>query len=290
MSFKYNHIKKFGTMAIAIGLFFGCQPDEIDEGNGLTDPNVDASFTISPIEGKTNRYLLEAQTQNVISSQWDFGDGVFKGKMTEEVFYPDAGTYNITHIAVGRGGAKGSLTKELVVETSDPVAGNLVQGGKFANEDDYAKWTILKINPSGSEWVFNEGSATLYSTESSSQQGIYQTIEVKKDKVYTIDMKVSGGANQDTWFEIYAGTTVPQEGSDYTDTRIMGLNTWDGCGNEAFSGKLSQIGCVKNSQTETVSNEVTFEQDGTIYLVIRGGGASVAPEGITITDVEMRGS
>lgn len=285
-------IKSYQSILMAllsVWIFTGCQPDEVDSGNGLSDPSVDASFTITPVDGAVNRYILQAQTTNVISSKWDVGDGVYSGKMTEEVFFPDAGTYSISHTAVGRGGATNTVTKELIVEQSDPVAGNLVLGGKFADADDHAKWTILNISAGGAAWTFNDGSATIHAS-GWNQQGIYQTIEVEKDKEYSIDMLVSGGANTDTWFEVYAGTTPPVTGSDYTDTRIMGLSTWNGCGNATFSGRLSVIGCVSNSQTESISNKVVFDTAGTIYLVIRSGGSALAPEGITITNVEFRGS
>ncbi|MCM5664022.1 hypothetical protein [Galbibacter mesophilus] len=283
--------KKIPVLAFAVTAFFtSCLPDEINEGNGLSDPNVDASFVITPIEGKSNMYLFEAQTQYVISSRWDFGSGLLPGKMTEEVFFPDAGTYEIVHEAVGRGGLTGQSSQELVVETSDPTAGNLVVGGRFETEEDHAQWNRLKISDSGSEWVFNDGSATIFSTEQWSQQGIYQAIEVEKEKEYAIDMVVSGEANTDTWLEVYAGTKIPVTGEAYDDTKVMGLSTWDGCGNATFSGKLSNLGCIPNTTTNTLSNKISFSESGTIYLLIRSGGGAMNPKGITITNVEMRGS
>ncbi|MCF8713753.1 hypothetical protein JM658_02850 [Joostella atrarenae] len=291
MVFKNIFNRKTLVAAIAVSaIISSCQPEEINEGNGLSDPNVDASFMITEIEGESNVFLFEAQTENVISSKWDFGAGLLPGKMTEEVFFPDAGTYEIVHQAIGRGGLTGTVTQELVVETSDPVAGNIVLGGTFETSEDHSNWNTLKISDSGSEWVFNEGSATIFSTEQWSQTGIYQAIEVEKDKEYSIDMLVSGEANGDTWLEVYAGTSVPVEGQAYEDTKIMGISTWDGCGTAKFSGKLSNVGCIENTQTKTVSNKVTFAESGTIYLLIRSGGGSMNPAGITISNVEMRGS
>lgn len=276
---------------MGLGTIIACQPDDFSGGNGLGDPNVDASFTITPVEGEMNRYLLEAQTTNVIASWWDTGDGMVAGKMKQKVFFPDKGTYTIAHTAVGRGGLTNTSTQELVVEESDPVAGNMVEGGKFENAEDHSKWTILNISNSGAEWKFNDGSATIYSTQEWAQQGLYQAIEVEKDRVYSIDMLVSaeGGFNN-TWFEVFAGTTPPVQGVEYTDNKIMGLSTWDGCATAAFSGRLSNVGCVKNSNTDSIDNTVSFAESGTIYLVIRSGGQNFDPAGITITNVEMRGS
>ena len=257
------------AVILTISTISSCQPDELGTGNGLSDPNVDASFTVTPIEGVTNRYRLEAQTSNVLSSKWDTGDGVFSGKMIEEVFFPDAGTYTVTHIAIGKGGVTNSSSKEIVVA----VSGNLVKGGKFEDATAHSEWTIQPISDSGASWVLNDGSATIFSTSAWAQQGIYQSIEVEKDKEYAIDMKVSGGGGFiETWFEVYVGTTVPVDGVEYT------------------SGRLTNLGCVKNSKTDAIDNTITFAESGTIYLYIRSGGNVYDPAGITITNVEMRGT
>ena len=54
-----------------------CQPDAVGVGNGLTDTNVDASFTITPVEGAVNKFTLSAQKTNVIASKWDIGEGTY---------------------------------------------------------------------------------------------------------------------------------------------------------------------------------------------------------------------
>ena len=286
--FKIINIKYFYFIMVlgSAGLITSCQPDEIGAGNGLADPDVDATFIVKPIDGKPNNFTLEAATDNVISSMWNVGDGFYKGNMTEELFLPDAGTYTISHTAVGRGGATNTTSQEVVVAQSDPVAGNLVKGGKFENDEDKSQWTVLNISDSGTFWTFNEGSATVIGG-GNNQQGIYQAIEVEANKEYTIDMKVwGGGVTVNTWFEVYASTTQLQfKISDYSaDGRRMGLSTWDGCGSDAFEGKLSVIGCVGSG------NKVTFDQSGTIYLVVKSGGKSLGSTGISITNVEMRGS
>ncbi len=277
-------------LVFSLGAMISCHPNDSIDGNGPADPNVDASFTITLIEGVTNRYLLESQGDNVIASKWDIGTGSYSGSTKEEIFLPDAGTYNIMHTVIGRGGETNTSNLELIVPQSDPIAGNIIEGGKLENATDHAKWTALSISASGAELVFNEGSATIFSTQEWAQQGIYQAIEVVKDKEYTIDMLVSGGAGfSNTWFEVYAGTIPPVQGQEYSDNKIMGLSTWDGCATEAFSGSLSTIGCVKNANTDSVNNTVTFTESGTIYLVIRSGGQSYDPAGITVTNIEMRG-
>ena len=284
--FKIFDIKFFYFILVlgTTGIMTSCQPDEIGSGNGLADPEVNANFSVTPVEGEPNRFTLQATTENVISSMWNLGDGFYKGQMTEDLFLPDAGTYTIYHTAIGRGGETNTVSQEVVVSQSDPVAGNLVQGGKFENDEDKNQWTVLNISASGTIWSFNDGSATI-TGGGYNQQGIYQAIEVQANKEYTIDMKVWGTGAVNTWFEVYASVTAPVQGSDYSaDGRRMGLSTWDGCANGPFEGKLSIVGCVGSG------NKVTFEQSGTIYLLIKSGGESLGSTGISITNVEMRGS
>jgi len=290
LNISLKRYKRIGLAIAGSTILFACQPDDFSGGNGLSDPNVDASFTITQIAGSSNRYLLAAQPNGVLSSKWDIGAGIYIGDMNETIFLPDAGVYTISHIAVGRGGSTNTESQELVVPESDPLAGNLVEGGKFDTAEDIAKWTILPIGDPGAAWSFNDGKATIHSDGDYHQQGIYQAIEVVKDMEYTIDMSVSGGTFNNSWFEVYAGTTPPVPGPDYTDNKVMGLSTWDGCATAPFSGRLSSVGCVKNSKTDTVTNIVKFDASGTIYLVIRSGGEGYDAGGITVDNIEFRGN
>ncbi|SFD26158.1 hypothetical protein [Flavobacterium phragmitis] len=277
-------------MAAVLGLT-SCQPDDSIVNNGLTNDNVDASFTITPVDGKVNTYKLVAQPKGVMKSLWDTGAGEFVGKMEQEISLPDAGIYTIVHTAIGAGGGKATVSKDLVVATSDPLKGNLVQGSSFTTAADQAKWTVLNLSATGAAfWSFANNSATIHSSGGWAQEGIYQAIDVVKDKEYTIDMKVSSPSGSDeTWLEVYAGKSVPQSGVEYKDNKVMGLSTWDGCAKAGFSGMLSVVGCVKNDKTGTVSNVVKFSESGKIYLLIRSGGNTFTKDGITISKVEFRG-
>ncbi len=278
---------------LVFSIFISCQPDDVGSGNGIVGTDLDAGFTITPVANVTNRYILEAQTKtDVISDWWDIGDGsgVYQGYTKEQIFVPDAGTYTISHFTVSKGGHKTSTSKPLVVALSDPLAGNLVKGGKFLNATDYAQWTKLELSPNA-DWVFSPGGATVYSSGGWAQEGIYQAINVVANQKYSLDMLIkTTGTFSDTWFEVYVGKTVPVTGKDYGDNRIMGVSTWDGCGTAPFSGKLSVVGCIKNSVTNTMNNTFTFPNSGTVYLVIRSGGNGFSPAGITISNVELRGT
>lgn len=283
---KFNMIKnKYGSILpglLCSLLLLGCQPEDSFGDNGLTDTSMDATFTIEPVDGEPNRFVLQAQAEDYLLSKWDVGEGQYQGKAKEEIFLPDAGSYTITHIAVGAGGGTSSSTQELLVAQSDPNAGNLVVGGKFETADDIAQWTILNISASGAIWTFESGGATINAT-GSNQQGIFQAIEVQGGKSYTIDMNVSGNGATDTWFEVFLSTQAPVQFSDYSaDGKRMSLNTWAGCGSTPFSGKLSQLGC------DGSGNVVSFDADATVYLVIKCGGGNVG--GITVDNVELRGT
>lgn len=285
---KLKNIARFFTLGLATVVLFSCQPEEWGDGNGLYDTDLDASFTITPVSDSNNTYLLSANG-SYISSSWDLGTGAgfYSGGGTEEIFLPDAGTYSISHKVVGKGGVSETTSQELEVEVSDPVAGNIVKGGLFEDADDHAEWTVLNISDSGAYWTFNEGSATIVAS-GWNQQAIYQAIDVVADKEYKIDMVVSGEGNDETWFEVMASTVEPIQGQDYANDVVMGLNTWGGCGTGTISGLLSSVGCVGNSYSDSISNSVTFDTSGTIYLVIKCGGNQTP--GISISRVEMRGS
>jgi len=270
------------SFIVALGLLTSCQPSDISEGNGIESTQLDASFTITPISGAINKYLVKATSTNYITSKWDIGNGepAFVGKMEEEIYFPDAGTYTVKHYAIGIGGLSYVAEQSVVVETSDPAA-NLIQGGLFATAEDHAKWTVLEIS-SGSFWTFNDGSASITTGGGWSQQGIYQAIEVEAGQKYSIDMNVSSTVGLvNTWFEVYASTTPPVQGSDYTSgTVVRSINTWAGCGLEPFDGPLSIIGCGNNGGL------ITFPSSGTAYLVIKCGAEGTPT--ITITDVQFR--
>lgn len=285
MKIIINKIVSAFFMILTCSALTSCQPDEETSGNGLSDPNVDATFTVLQTDEAGNKFQVEGQTANILRHQWELGDGspAYFSEFTQDIFFPDAGTYTIKHTAFGRGGLSNTTMQEIVVATSDPVAGNLVKGGKFENAEDYAEWTVLNIGNPGTTWTFNPGTATI-SGGGWNQQAIYQAIQVEANKEYSIDMIVSGAGAVNTWFEVYASPTAPTPGTDYSaDGRRIGLSTWDGCATSAFNGKLSIVGCVGSG------NVVSFPQAGTIYLLIKCGGENIGTTGITIDNVEFRG-
>src|SRR6201999_1589760 len=118
-------------------------------------------------------------------------NGAAIGTATQPVFLPDAGTYTITHYAVGKGGATFTANKTITVATSDPARGNLVQGGKFETADDEAKWTRLIISQPAVVWT-RTGGKMVATGGSYGHSAIYQAITVEANKDYRFAMQVSG--------------------------------------------------------------------------------------------------
>lgn len=272
-------------MLIGLG---GCTPDSAYVNNGLRS-DLNATFTIAPIQGKPNYYLATNTTVGVMQTKWDFGkgSGFATGKDVDTVFYPDAGSYTVNMKAMGKGGMIYDAAPATVnVPLSDPKAGNLVKGGKFDAGDD-AQWTKLNISAGVS---FNLVDGKMVATGGGwGHAAIYQAIQVEANKTYRLGMLVSGSGASDTWFEVYLGSVQPTQGSDYGNGgNLMGLNTWTGCGNSPFNGNLSSIACTGSLVGK--NGAITFTQSGTVYLVIKTGGANLGASGISVDNVEFRGS
>lgn len=267
-------------------LFVTCSKKSVID-RGLTETNLDASFTITTIN--TNNYIARVKDSSYILSKWDFGNGSGPnvGKSTQPIFLPDAGTYQITHYAVGKGGATFTSNQTINVATSDPAHGNLVQGGKFETATDDSKWTRLTISAPAVTWTMANGKMTA-TGGNWGHSAIYQAITVEANKDYRFAMQVSGSGATDTWFEVYFGTVVPVQNVDYTSGGIqISLNTWTGCGNTTFNGNIATIGCAGALVGQ--NGKVRFTTAGTIYLLIKSGGANLGTTGISIDNVELRG-
>lgn len=278
---KYIH--KSLLLGTAVFFLASCSPDTVDgDGNGITQNAADASFTVS--KTAENRYTLKRNYNNYLNSRWNIdGDGFNNGKEEEKLFLPDAGTYVVQHQAIGIGGVvAGESSQSIVVPASDPVSGNMIQGGRFDTPAEIAKWSVHTISPSGAEWIFSNGVATIV-TSNSNQKAIYQAVQVEAGKKYSIDMVASSKtALEDTWFEVYVLNSIPASGQDLSGTVYRNINTWDGCGKAAFQGKVSVVGCNSGKNGGVYTATAT----GTVYLAIKCGGKTV--NGLSIDKVEFR--
>jgi hypothetical protein len=282
---KKNFLKYILPIAIA-GLFTGCDKKEFTE-RPLTESSLEAGFTVTTVNA--NNYIAQVKDSSYIASKWDFGTGAGPtiGKATERIFFPDAGSYKITHYAIGKGGSTFTSEQTVNVATSDPTKGNLVKGGKFETADDEAKWTRITISAPAVTWTRTAGKLVAMGG-SGGHSAIYQAIAVEANKDYRFAMQVSGSGATDTWFEVYFGATAPADLSDYTNGGIrIALNTWAGCGNSTFNGNIATIGC--GGSLVGKNGVIKFATAGTVYLLIKTGGANLGTTGISIDNVELRG-
>lgn len=273
--------------AATLSMAAACKKEKVED-RGLTETNLDASFTLTPVPGKMNTFFAQVKDSSYIASKWDFGNGsIVIGRASQEIFLPDAGVYTITHYAIGKGGATFSSSQTVTIATSDPARGNLVQGGKFETADDEARWTKFTISDPAVVWA-RSGGKMVATGGNWGHSAIYQAITVEANKDYRFAMQVSGSGATDTWFEVYFGTATPVPNSDYSSGGIaIALNTWAGCGNTTFSGNIATIGCAGALVGQ--NGKIRFSQAGTIYLLIKTGGANLGTSGISIDNVELRG-
>ena len=271
-----------------------CTSDRVDgDGNGLTPTNSDASFTVT--KTSENHYKLTSSNNNYISSKWDLGDGggFGTGPNTYDVFIPDEGTYNVQHQIICQGGMIGGTASQTIkVDKSDPAAGNMIQGGKFADAADVAKWSLAFPNPSNTAlWVWDlTNKKATFTAKGWDRNVMYQAVEVVAGRKYKADAVVSSKGVSDSWFEIYVGYTKPTANTDYTgdgndSTWLRGINTWAGSGSSAFSGKISIVGSKNSNNPDGI---FTATKSGVAYFAIRSGGNDMK-DGISITNIEFRG-
>ena len=107
------------VMVISISsLVISCKYDVKDLG-----PKPDASFTITPVTGQVNKYVLTSTSTNSFRYDWDKADGAgyVQGKSVDTVYFADAGTYALKLLAYGQSGIDSAM-QNLVVAADDPAA------------------------------------------------------------------------------------------------------------------------------------------------------------------------
>jgi PKD repeat protein len=147
---KSFNLYKTGLIAALFALFFfACKYDVRDLG-----PKPTASFTVTPVAGQTNKYLLTSTSANAFRYQWDKanGAGLVEGKAVDTVYFPDAGTYKVKLFVFGHSGTD-SASQDIIVAANDPAAQTPL---KILTGNSSKKW---KLAPeAGALWVGDAGS------------------------------------------------------------------------------------------------------------------------------------
>lgn len=107
-----------GAILVTTVSIFSCKYDVRD-----LSPTPDASFTITPVAGQTNKYLLSSTSSNAFRFDWDKADGkgFLQGKQVDTVYFPDKGSYNVKLLAYGQSGMD-SAVQVVSVTADDPAA------------------------------------------------------------------------------------------------------------------------------------------------------------------------
>lgn len=269
-----KNILKIGMVILITSLLWiSCDPQEDDKIDiGMPPAEEDLSFTVT--EGANNYFTFVNTSSLAGIARWDFDNGEKGSGDSDSTQFRKKGDYNITLSLAAKGGV-GSITKTVSV-ASDIIIPNLIENGEF-NDDQL--WTIMPLSD-GVNVSFTDGKA-VWTGGGWGQVGIYQEIQVEANKMYQIDMDISGSGSSETWFEVYLGMAVPVSGSDYSDGgTLLGLNTWDGCGTAEFASKFTAVSCSGDAV-----GAVEFSTSGSAFLVIRGGGGNLGT--ISIDNVEV---
>ncbi len=270
---KTTKVIIYTLMIGTVALFSSCDDDDVVYPAPTAE---DAIFIFSVDTENPNTVNFSAvESDNNWYTHWDFGDGSSaEGYETNKVFLR-AGDYNVRFKVFTRGGAAESI--QTIVINEDFEGPNVLLNGEFNGGDE---WTVLPISD-GVDVNFT-GDKAVWTGGNYGQTGIYQPVHVEANVPYQIDMEVSGDGLTDSWYEVYIGSAIPIAGQDYTDGGIrLGLNTWAGCGNEAFDNSLTEISCVGEG-----NGLVEFDFTGTVYLVIRGGGSAYG-SGLSLDNASM---
>jgi len=185
MKLKTIAVHSFPLMLFALIALFnaGCSPDkDVDLGSKPAS----ASFTMTPVAGRNNTYLLTSTSPGAIGWQWNKGTGNFvKGKEIDTAYFPLKGTYKVELRAFGRGGYV--TAEQSVTVTSDDILNN-------------AQFKLLtakswKLDPAdGSIIVGTEGNPAQYF-------GGGAIADCQKDDIYTFStaLKLTYNANGATF-------------------------------------------------------------------------------------------
>ena len=262
-----------------IGILFtitGCS-DDIESAIPPTSEDAIFSYSFDP-DNPNKVYFTAEPAVSTWYIHWSFGDNTSYdlGLETSKVF-TKKGDYEVEFKIFTEGGTA-SYIQTVTIE-SDFEGPNILRNGDFSEGDEF--WSVLPISD-GVDVSMDNNNAQ-WTGGGWGQVGIYQAVHVLANNTYQITMDIKGGPLTDSWFEVYIGMEPPVAGQDYADGGMrMALNTWEGCGNEPFDGPFSEYSCVGSGAT------FEFPTEGTVYFVIRGGGADYGDVGVTVDNIAIR--
>jgi hypothetical protein len=198
-------------------LLFSCTKQEANSSYEVYPPvdSLTATFTVTPVAGSDTKFVVTNTTKGAcVGTYWnlDQGAGYAGGKVSDTVFFPLAGTYNITMQAADKRGRLYTAPPVKVTTTSnDPRY--LLKGGQMRPGDD-AAWSHFDQGAPNGVWVLAGGNYTV--TGNPKNSGIYQAVQLVAGKKYNISITSAATSYNSTWGEVWIGKNQPANGSDYS--------------------------------------------------------------------------
>lgn len=155
--------------AVIGSMLYSCKKYEVK----ALGPKPAASFTVTPVAGRPNTYLLSSTSTNSFRYDWDKATGSYlQGKQVDTAYFIFSGTYTVKLFVYGQSGVD-SASQVINVAASDPTACAGTQLG-FITSCTSKKWKLdpdagaYKVGPNpndGSWWQNSLGDVTARSCE-----------------------------------------------------------------------------------------------------------------------------
>jgi hypothetical protein len=165
-------------------VFSGCSPDS----SGALGEPATASFTLTPVAGRVNTYVLQSTSAGAWGFQWDKGTGTFvKGKEIDTAYFPSKGTYTVKLRAFANGG------HTMAEQTVDIAVDDIVNNAQFKLLTA-TKWKLDASDGANAIIVGTERNPAEYAPGG-------PLADCQKDDVYTFttDFKLSYEGNGSTF-------------------------------------------------------------------------------------------
>ncbi|MBK5722201.1 PKD domain-containing protein [Dysgonomonas sp. Marseille-P4677] len=233
--------------------------DQVSSEPILVAGRLEPSFSYTPELG-LSVFFNGTVSKNIVSAEWDFGDGKTGGGLTISHTFPAEGEYTIKMKATGLLGDVEEFSQKIQVNKNM----NLLKGsGMDADAEQY--WKVLL---DGMSLTFGyEGDKPITGTGPCFRFGgivgnagslIYQGVQVEAGKRYKLSAQIKAPAGGKKGFlQFYiapsansAADFIEQNGNPNTN-HFLALNTWNGWGSNdtsvAVDGDLYEI-CQWNGQ------------------------------------------
>jgi hypothetical protein len=154
-------------------------------------------------------------------------------------------------------------------------AQNVFTDGTF---DDPSAWTVIQQNGNNNAMAtIADGVAKFDVVDATAGWGaeghvaIYKAFTVDDTGFYQFDADVITDGLGEHWFELYVGTTIPIDGSEYnTDdfgaVNLLALSTWDCSTFNTYSGSWLTTNC------KSLDGTIELDTGTTYYALVRTGG------------------